>query len=137
MSVILYSKASYTALSHNLLFQALCRHFSWDYKEFAADLFELNAASYQNRYQLSADNGDIHAERMVERIDSEFAQALEDKSKTSLYRLFKRIDYQACEYESDSVKWSTVYNRLQWLKEHLADRICDEYDQMMKHRKAA
>lgn len=104
MSVILYSKASYMALSHNLLFQALCRHFNWNSKEFAEELFELNAASYQNRYQLAADNGDIQAERMIERIDSEFAKAFEDNSKTSLYRLFKRIDYQSCEYESDSVK---------------------------------
>jgi hypothetical protein len=137
MSVTLYSKASYTALSHNLLFQALCRHYSWDYKEFAAELFELNAASYQNRYQLSPNNGDIQAERMIERIDSEFATAFEENRKTSLYRLLKKIDYQSCEYESDSVQWSTVYNRLQWLKERLADQICDEYDQMMRHRKAA
>src|SRR5688500_1002069 len=111
MSVILYSKESYLALSRNFEFQSLCRHFNWDYKEFANDLFELNVASYKTRYNITDDDETVQAERTIARIDSEFAGAFEKKSSTALYRLFKRIDYQACEYESDSVQWSTVYNR--------------------------
>jgi hypothetical protein len=137
MSVILYSKASYTALSHLPQFQSLCRHFNWDYREFAALLFELNVASYQARYNCSDDDGNIYAERTIERIDSEFAKAIDGDGLTALYRLFGRIDYQCCEYESDSAQWSSVYNRLQWIREKLADRICDEYDRMKASRRVA
>ena len=124
MSVILYSRSSYEALTANSDFQYHCRQHCLDPKEFASDLYRLNCNSFDHRYRDSdSANDDPH-------IDSDFERYLPSGRFTDLYRLLCRIDYQVCEYDRENEAMNQIYYRLRWILGDLARRAMNVVDEL-------
>ncbi len=122
MSCILYSKASYTALGQNFLFDSFVKD-SFRGKtgaEMAETIWKLNCEAFAHRYSDSDD--DIRMASEDDHIDYEFKENLDNRYST-LWALLSRIDYQISDHPEYGERTNADLRAFETLQYRLARKM--------------